>query len=259
MIQKLFLLASLLLVFAGITPSLHSETSPPKDIIIQKDGTLREGEILEITQNGTRKMVNFKFSGGQFPIPMDNIRSMTLGVRPEFTEGAKTYRDGDYNKTIALLRPLVDKFTGFDDSWIGEAIGMLTDSFIRQGKTFEAREYSKKLEESFPDSPLRFKSNVIQARTMLEPDKVDQAIQLLTETESKLPKSAVPESVVMSVFSDLHMTLGDAYLIKGDKQKALENFLLVATVYHQPENQAKLALKKANQLRNNTDETVAVK
>lgn len=251
MIQKRFLLLTFLLISAGFTLTVQSQTTEPKDIIIQKDGTLREGEILGFTQSGQKTMVNFKFSGGQFPIPMENIQSITLAERPEFKAGAAAYREGDYAKTVSILKPLVDKFPGFDAPWIGEAIGMLTDSYVRQGKIFEANEYGKKLEASFPESPFRFKADITRARTMLTQDKVDQAIQILTETKSKLPKEAVPDPPSMSVLSELHMTMAEAYEIKGDKQKALENFLLVATVYHQPESQAKVALKKADQLRNN--------
>jgi predicted Zn-dependent protease len=257
MYQKLVAACSILLILSGWTPSVLSQQTSPKDIIIQKDGTQREGTVLGLTKSGNRTLVNFKFTGGQIPIPMNNIRSITMEERPEYKEGFNAYRSGDYAKSAQLLQPLVDNFLGLDQPWLGEAIGMLTDSLIRQGKTFKAKEYGEKLKASFPNSPFRFKADITQARTMLEPDKVDQAIQILTETKTKLPNTAVPEPAVMSVLSDLHMALAEAHEIKGDKQKALENFLLVATVYHQPENQAKLALRKANQLRKNNP-TLAV-
>jgi hypothetical protein len=217
--QKSIALCSIALFLAGFLPSVHSQDAQFLDTVIQKDGKQRDGTILGLMKSGDKVMVNFKFDGGQLPIPMANIRSITMGERPEYKEGVKAYRAGDYEKTIQSLQPLVDTYLGLDAPWIGESIGMLTDSFTRQGKTFKANEYGKKLKESYPNSPYRFKAEITKARTMLRPDKVDQAIQILTGIQPELPKTAVPDPTVMSVLSDLHLTLAEAFAVKGENKK----------------------------------------
>ncbi|MEO0454321.1 MAG: hypothetical protein AAFY98_09310 [Verrucomicrobiota bacterium] len=227
----------------------HASVTSAADRIIQKNGTERVGTIMGLTKNGNRSLLNFKFEGGQVPIPMKNVRTIELEERPQFAEGKERYEANEFEEAIKILRPLVNSYAGIESGWVAEALGMLTDSLIQTGKTFAAKEWGERLQELYPDSPYRLKGEITRARTMFRPDKVDGAIEILNKVLEELPKKAVHDPATMRVYSSLHTAFAEAHEIKGNKQEALQNYLLVATVYYQPESKAADALKNADRLR----------
>jgi len=247
-------LAGVVLIFAVPARSDLSQEELAPDRVVMDNGQVREGKILGVSRNGAMRMINFAYQGGQIPIPERNIRRVVLQERPSFKEGAQAYQDGDYARAVEILQPLADTYLGINSPWVGETVGMLSDSLIRMGKTFAANEWGEKLAEAFPDSPFRLKGQVTKARTLLDSGKADEAISTLEAVKGELPQVAVPEPAAMGVLSDVHLAMGEAYEAKGDKAKALENYLLVATVFHQPASQAKRAQAKANALRDQNPE-----
>jgi len=230
---------------AGFVWMLLVPSGLAQDTLKLKSGEVLTGEVQSIAQNGT---VTFRFSGGTIPYPRNNIDTITLEPRPEYKQGVAASQQGDYEKAIQLLQPLVDKFLGIASPWVGQAAGELANAYAQTGQTFKSENLSKRIIKLYPDSLIRLTGPITQARTLVVRDRADEALNLLHGIQDDLPLDVAPDPREMQILGDFHMARAQAHEKKGQAQQALEDYLKVVAVYYRPENRANEARRKADAL-----------
>ncbi|NJL19396.1 MAG: site-specific recombinase [Bdellovibrionaceae bacterium] len=203
------------------------------------------GEIISFKND----LITVKTARGVYPVAMAGVKSVAMDPRPELEQAVQAMDKEDFARVVELLAPVRENFLGLPVPWVAEAAGYLADALAAQGKTFESEALGKEILRLYPDSVFRFKGVLAQVRTALAEKKNDEALRLLEEVRAAIPPEAVPDAQKMQILGDMHLLLAEMALQKGDKQQALEHYLLVHTVYHKPERRAERALAEADKIR----------
>src|SRR5262245_40062393 len=97
-----------------------------QDVVLQKDGQRREGEILGIDGGKLKSKVGPAETG----IPMDQVASVAKAPPKAYDEVLKVWQNGNANKTLSLLKPLVETFRGLPVEWAERASALLGDVYL---------------------------------------------------------------------------------------------------------------------------------
>jgi len=225
---------------------IASHAAQAQDKITLKAGEPATGEV--IAYDRATGMVTLKNDKGTIPYPGVTIAKVEIGERPDFSKGVTAVIEERYPEGINLLKPLVDKFLGFDSPWVPQAAAYLADALAKTGKTFESQELADKIVKAYPNSIYRFQGMISKASSLVATKKYDEALTVLAEVEKSVPPTAAPDARTMQILGDLHFNRGVIYKAKGDKAKAYEEFLTVSSIYHKPAKRAKVAQAEAEAL-----------
>lgn len=226
---------------------IASHAVAAQDKIFLRAGDPVIGEILIYnTQSNT---VTIRTEKGEIPYPMGNITRIELAERPAAAAGISAAVEERYSEAIEKLKPLVDSYLGLEAPWVAQAAGVLAEVLARTGKTFESEKLAEAILKTYPNSDFRFQGIIAKASSLIARQQLDSALALLVEVENAFPPTAAPDASSMQILSNLHFSKGQIYKAKGDKAKAYESFLTVASLYHQPAKRAAQALAEAEALR----------
>lgn len=213
-----------------------------QDAVVQKDGQTREGAIQGIKAGAIR----IKVGPAETSIPMSKVASVRMDPPADYQAVSDSWIKGDAVGTLSKLLPLVANFKGLPTDWAERACSMLTEVYISLGKISEAEaayvEFNKLYPESVSSSDLLLirlaliKNDFRGARSRLEP-MVESAKSTLR------PKGAA--SVAMS---QALVLMGRIHEHAGEKSEALENYLLVSTIFNDDPSSSAQALERINTL-----------
>ena len=229
------LLSLIALLFACEIGQLKAQ-----DAVVQKDGQTREGAIQGMKAGGIR----IKVGPVETVIPMANVASVRMDPPADFQAASAAWSKGDAVGALPKLAALVSNFKGLPTEWAERACSMLPEVYISLGKIPEAEasyvEFTKLYPGSGSSSDLLLarlavtKKDFRGARARLEP-------MVKSAKSTLLPKGA--ESVPMS---QALVLMGRINEEAGEKSEALENYLLVTTIFHNDPSTYAQALERAN-------------
>jgi len=202
----------------------------------------------------TKKVIMFATDKAKIPYPIASLKEYTLAVRPEADNASALMAKGELDKAATILKPIVDKYLGLNANWIAEAAGDLAECYTRQRNAVEADTIFKLIRELYPKSPLRLKGDFVQARTFIERNVPEEAIKVLDQVETELPKSPNLNATYTAMYSELNFIRGNAYEKMGKHKEAYEAYLKTAIIFIQPEDRAKEALAKAQEIKKTNPE-----
>ena len=102
-----------------------------QDFVVQKDGQRREGEILGVVDG----KLKIKVGPAETGMAMDQIASVTKAAPKEYEDAIKAWQEGNANKTLSLLKPVVEAFRGLPTEWAERAAALLGDVYLSLGPT----------------------------------------------------------------------------------------------------------------------------
>lgn len=234
---------------AGIVAALliASDALAAQDKITLKAGAPVTGEV--IRYNASANTVTVKTAQGEIPYPMANITRVELAERSEVSNGIADALAERHADAVSKLQPIVDRFLGLDIPWVIQAAGVLADSLAQTGNTFESEKLADAILKAYPNSVFRLQGTIAKASTLIARKEYEPALKLLEEVEKALPATAVPDQSTMQILSNLHFNKAQIFKAKGDKARAFESFLTVASLYHEPAKRAAQALAEAEALK----------
>ncbi|MEI8293793.1 MAG: hypothetical protein WCG66_07350 [bacterium] len=204
---------------------LSTWTATAQDVIVQKDGQLREGEITGVKPDAIR----IKIGPAETAVPLANVQTVRKAAPTDFDAANSLWQSGNAAEALAKLEPLAQKFSGLPTPWAERASSMLPELYIALGRTSDAETSFQNFQKFYPkagsSSELLLarlavaKKDLSTARARLEP-----LVQAAKQT--KLPAGA--EAVTMSQALCL---MGEVQQQTGEKPEALENYLLVTTLF----------------------------
>jgi len=230
------ILAALLL--ACVSPYCHAQ-----DVVVQKDGQRREGQILGVKTDAVRIKVGPVETG----VPMANVASVSMAPPKAYGEALAQWQKADAAKTLALLTPLVENFNGLPTNWAERASALLGEVYLSAGQTDKAEAAFAIFQKLYPGAAST--ADVGLARLAIAKNDFDAARVKLVPLVEKAKTTKLPDSGDSAVYGQALFLLGQVQESSGENAEALENYLLVVTLFHEDDASAAKAAERANVLK----------
>lgn len=234
--RPIFLIIPFIALTAGMT-SLAAQ-----DVVIQKNGQSREGEILGLA-NGKLRL---KVGPAETSIAMDQVESISKPAPTAFTTSLESWASGNAAKTLQTLKPLVDSFQGLPTPWAQRASALLGDVYLALDNVPDAEAAFAAFQKAYPDATSL--SDVGLARLAVEKN------DFLT-AKTKLEPIVTEAASVKMAGSGKSATYGKAcYLMgivrenEGILPEALQNYLMAVTLFHEDKATVAKAQERADAL-----------
>jgi TolA-binding protein len=124
---------------------------PAQDVVVQKDQQRREGEILGVADGKLR----IKIGPAETSLSLDQVASVVKAPPKAYDDALKMWQDGNANKALGLLRPIVETFRGLPTDWAERASALLGDVYLSIGEVAEAETAFAEFTKAIP-MPSRF-------------------------------------------------------------------------------------------------------
>ncbi|MFZ4776308.1 MAG: tetratricopeptide repeat protein [Terrimicrobiaceae bacterium] len=230
------ILAALLL--ACVSPNGHAQ-----DVVVQKDGQRREGQILGVKSDAIRIKVGPVETG----VPMANVASVIMAAPKAYADSLAQWQKGDAAKTLTLLTPLVENFNGLKTNWAERASALLGEVYLSAGQTEKAEAAFAGFQKLYPEAAST--ADVGLARLAIAKKDFDAARVKLVPIVEKAKTLKLPDSGDSAVYGQALFLLGQVQESSGENAEALENYLLVVTLFHEDDAATAKAAERANVLK----------
>jgi tetratricopeptide (TPR) repeat protein len=206
---------------------------PAQDLVVQKDKQRREGEILGVADG----KLKIRIGPAETSLPMDQVESVVKAPPKAYDDALRAWQEGNANKALGLLRPIVETFRGLPTDWAERASALLGDLFLSIDQVAAAETAFAEFTSAYPNA--RSLSDIGLAR--LAVSRKDFA-----SAKSKLaPIVAEAESVVTAA-AGKRATFGQAFYLmgiihedEGAYPEALRDYLSAVTLF--PDDKAIVA------------------
>lgn len=221
-----------------------------QDRLIFVDKHVQEGKVTGMTGNSV--MVNLTTTTGapgQIGFDLSLLSRVEAAPPPTFAAGNAAYAAGDWDKALAIMKPIAEQFRGLPTDWARQAFAMLGDIYIEKNDVVRAEVAYNDFRKLYPGgNSLRF--SLGQARIALARSNDAAARQQLDPIVTAALKNPVEVSRADGA------AYGQAFYLRGQLQEkegkpaaALEDYLRTVTVYCQDGATAARAQGRADALR----------
>jgi predicted Zn-dependent protease len=213
-----------------------------QDVVLQKDGQRREGEITGVKADAVR----IKIGPVETAVPLANVQSVEKAAPADFDAANELWRSGNASGALAKLEPLTQKFSGLPTPWAERASSLLPELYIALGRSADAEASFKNFQKLYPSAGSS--SELLLARLALaRKDSITARVKLtpLVEAAKQTKLPAGPDAVAMSQALCL---MGEIQESAGEKSEALENYILVTTIFKNDPSSATRAATRAEAL-----------
>lgn len=122
------------LLVATVSAAVSFSGVVAQDVILQKDGQRREGEITGVKADAIR----IKIGPVETAVPLASVQSVEKTAPPDYDAATELWRNGNASGALAKLEPLSQKFIGLPTPWAERASSLLPELYISQGRTADA-------------------------------------------------------------------------------------------------------------------------
>jgi len=213
-----------------------------QDTIVQKDGQHREGQITGVKAD----VLRIKIGPAETGIPMANVASVTMAPPKTYTDTLTAWQSGDAKKTLSLLEPLVATFNGLPTVWAERASALLGEAFLAAGQVDKAETAFASFQKSYPAAAST--ADIGLARLAIEKKDFSTAREKLIPVVEKAKATKLAGAGENAVFGQALFLLAQVQESSAENSEALENYLLVTTVFHEDEAIAKKSQDRATAL-----------
>lgn len=215
-----------------------------QDVVVQKDGQRREGEITGMKGESIR----IKIGPAETAVALPNVASVEMKSPADFDAALQAWQSGNTAATLTKLTPLVQKYRGLPVPWVVRASALLPEVLLAANRSSEAETALQDFQKSYPDSAAA--ANLVMARLAFSKGNLDDArsrLDPIVQTAKGIKLPGGPEAVS---YSQAICLLGDVQNKAGEKPAALANYFLVTTLFNDDATSAKRAAEQAEILQN---------
>lgn len=206
---------------------------PAQDVVVQKDQQRREGEILGVADGKLR----IKIGPAETSLPMDQVASVVKAPPKAYDDALKMWQDGNANKVLGLLRPIVETFRGLPTDWAERASALLGDAYLSIDQVAAAEAAFAEFTKAYPSA--KSLSDIGLARLAVARKDFAGAKSTLTpivaEAESVIPTPAGKRAT----FGQALYLMGIIHENEGAYPEALREYLSAVTLF--PDDKAVVA------------------
>ena len=210
-----------------------------QDVIIQKDGQTRTGQITGVKGD----ILRIKVGPAETGVPMANVASVKMEEPKAYREILDAWQAGDAKKTLALLAPFAANFSGLPTKWAERGSALLGEAYLADGQVDKAEAAYGDFQKFYPDAAST--ADVGLARLAIEKKDFTGARSKLVPIVEKAKAVKLPGTGESAVFGQALYLLGQVQESSAENSEALENYLLVTTLFHEDKSVAAKASERA--------------
>ena len=200
-----------------------------QDVIVQKDGQRREGEITGFKADAKGDAIRIKIGPVETVVPIANVQSVEKAAPADFEVASELWRAGNAGGALAKLEPLTQKFSGLPTPWAERATSLLPELYISQGRAADAETAFKNFQKLYPGAGSS--SELLLARLAMAKKDFVTARSKLTPIVEAAKKTKLPAGTDAVAMSQALCLMGEIQEGAGEKSEALGNYLLVTTIF----------------------------
>jgi len=217
-------------------------TLKAQDVVVQKDNQKREGQILGIA-NGQLKI---KVGPAETSIPMAQVAGVTKAAPKAFDDALAAWQTGDANKTLSILRPLVDTFPGLPTPWAERASALLGEVYLAQNKLPEAEAAFAAFQKAYPQAAAA--ADVGLARLAVTKKDFKTARAKLEPIVAESEKITIAPTGKNGAYGQANYLMGMVLESEGNLPEALKAYLSAVTLFSEDKAIVAQAQERANVL-----------
>jgi len=225
-------------LLASVAPVCRAQ-----DAVVQKDGQRREGQILGLKSGAIR----IKIGPAETGIPMANVASVTMAAPKAYTDALALWQKGDAAKTLPVLAPLVENFSGLPTPWAERACALLGEVYLAASQVDKAEAAFADFQKLYPDAGSSV--DIGLAELAIAKKDYDGARAKLVPIVEKAKATKLPDSDTSAVYGQALYLLGQVQESSAENAEALENYLLAVTLFHEDQAVVAKAAERANALK----------
>jgi tetratricopeptide (TPR) repeat protein len=226
--------AALVAIFAT-APVLAAQ-----DVVVQKDGQRREGEILAVAG----EKLKIKIGPAETSIPMNQVASVTKAPPKDYDDALKAWQDGNATKTLGLLKPVVETFRGLPTEWAKRASALLGDVYLSLDQFPAAEAAFAEFTKSYPEATSL--SNVGLAQLAVSKKDFQGAKAKLAPIISEAEKVVAAHAGKGATYGQAFYLMGIVHENEGAYPEALRDYLSAVTLFHDDEAVVAKAQERAD-------------
>ena len=138
-----------------------------QDRLVFRDNHIQEGKVLGVTPDGQVQISLSTANGptGQIAFSMGLLSRVEVVPPPEFHAGMAAYQASNWDKALALLKPLAAKFRGLQVDWMAQTTATLGDIYLEKEDVASAEAAYNDFKRLYPGGAGgSVRANVGQAR-----------------------------------------------------------------------------------------------
>jgi tetratricopeptide (TPR) repeat protein len=211
-----------------------------QDVVVQKDGQRREGEIVGLA-GGKLKI---KVGPAETSIPMEQVASVTKAPPKAYEESLKAWRSGNASKSLSLLKPLVESFRGLPVDWAERASALLGNVYLSLDQFPAAEAAFAEFTKSYPAASSL--SDIGLARLAVTKKDFAGARIKLAPIVAEAEKVATADAGKSATYGQAFYLMGMVHENEGEYSEALRDYLSAVTLFHGDEAVVAKAQERAD-------------
>jgi tetratricopeptide (TPR) repeat protein len=211
-----------------------------QDLVVQKDGQRREGEILGLASG----KLKIKIGPAETSIPMEQVASVTKAPPKAYEESFRAWQSGNANKSLSLLKPLVESFRGLPVEWAERASALLGDVYLSLDQFPAAEAAFAEFTKSYPTATSL--SDLGLARLAMTKKDFAGARTKLAPIVAEAEKVAAADAGRSATYGQAFYLMGMIRENEGDYSEALRDYLSAVTLFHSDEAVVAKAQERAD-------------
>lgn len=213
-----------------------------QDVVVQKDGQRREGEILGVADGKLR----IKVGPAETSIQMDQVASVSKAPPKTYEEALRVWQDGNANKTLSILKPLVDTFRGLPTEWTERASALLGDVYLSLDQFPAAEAAFAEFTKSYPNATSL--SDIGLARLAVSKKDFAGAKTRLAPIVAEAEKVVAAGGGRAATYGQAFFLMGIVHENEGAYPLALRDYLSAVTLFYDDEAVVAKARERAELL-----------
>jgi tetratricopeptide (TPR) repeat protein len=197
-----------------------------QDFIVQKDGQRREGEILGVVDG----KLKIKVGPAETGIAMEQVASVTKAAPKEYEEAIQAWQEGNANKTLSLLKPVVVAFRGLPTEWAERAAALLGDVYLSLDQLPAAEGAFADFATSYPNATSL--SEIGLARLAVSKKDFAAAKAKLLPIVSEADKVVAAPAGKSAAYGQAFYLMGLVHESEGAYPEALRDYLSTVALFH---------------------------
>lgn len=200
------------------------------DIIITRDGSRYEGQVVETSPQG----VSIKLAAGQFTIPRDRIDRMQVEPPALVLKGIEAFERGNMKEAAFNLGQSVTKYPALDVGWASTGLLYYGRASLAIKDYAAAESTFKSFLDWYPDHQGVASARIGLAMVMVSKKEYEPALEKLREIAEPLNAELKPEGNAFAQAADVNLTMGLCYEGIGKTKEARDSYLKVVALYPAP-------------------------
>ena len=213
-----------------------------QDVVVQKDNQRREGEIVGISDG----KLKIKIGPAETSIAMNQVASVTKAPPKAYDDAVAAWQRGDTQKTLSLLKPLLDSFGGLPTPWAERASAMLGEAYLATDQLPAAEAAFATFKKNYPESASA--SEIGLARLAVAKKDFATAKTKLTPIIANAEKVATGGGTGSESYGQAFYLMGLVRENEGAFPEALEAYLTAVTVFYNDQAVVAKAQERADSL-----------